>query len=112
MKVSTPQPRQPSQSKAERKLTKLMERIGGSLCTSMRDVPYLLVVVGDTRYSVSYFGKSRVFRLFFPFGAAAQTRLDFKEPAHVARFLKERSVACPAAAPERQITGWPKSGRK
>lgn len=76
-------------SKAERILTRLKINLGtGVLRTSNAGVPHLVIRKGTATYSICYFGKTRVLRVFSDYGSTGQERMDFKEGYQVVNWFR------------------------
>lgn len=72
-----------------RKRVELAARmLGGDARVSRSGVPHALVPIAGGRFaSVCWFGRGKVWRLFWPYGAVRQRRLDYTSPE-----LLERAV--------------------
>ncbi len=79
-------------NKPETMLNELKEvlLLKSTLRTSMRGVPHLLVTLNETIYSVCYFGKSRQFKIFYPYPSNNQQRAYCPTSNDVLRFFKSK----------------------
>ncbi len=59
----------------------------GTLRTSKRGVPHVLVNVEDTTYSIVWFKKTNIFRIFWPYPSDEQHKQDFDTPGKVIAFI-------------------------
>ena len=81
-------------SKSEWMLEKLQKKIPlfTELRFSIKGVPHLLLNGGDNIiYSICYFKKSRLFKIFYPYPAKKQTKVICKEWINVLEFFKFRN---------------------
>lgn len=60
----------------------------GKVRVSSSGTPHLVGSENGTSFSVGYFRRSDSYRVFFPYPASNQMRIDFKSPEEVSRFLK------------------------
>jgi hypothetical protein len=75
-------------TKAIQNLKQLEKEIKGSkIRVSSNGVPHLLFTAKSITYSVAYFGKSDTYRLFYPYPANIQTRLDFRFRTEIVSFF-------------------------
>lgn len=68
-------------------------RVNSRVRVSLRGVPHIVVDRKPFCYSVAYFGKTRVYRVFYPYAVfnSKQTKWDFKDEDEVIRFFTELS---------------------
>ncbi len=80
-------------SKAEHMLNWVKNGVyGAALKISLRGVPYLLIEREGIVYSVSYFGKSKKFRVFYPFMSNKQSKFDLKTRKNVIDFFQPKKA--------------------
>lgn len=61
---------------------------------SFRDVPHLLLELSNKiTYSICYFGKSKTWRIFYPYLGSNQQKKDFSSEEEVLKFLKDQLVS-------------------
>ena len=77
--------------KAERMLNWIKDRVFDSdLEISRRGVPHLLILREGTIYSVCYFSRSRMFRIFYPFGSFNEKKFDIKLRGEVVSYFTSK----------------------
>lgn len=62
-------------------------QLNGYVRTSARGVPHVVVSHKNKGYSICYFKKSDIFRVFFPYPNEIQTKTDFKTSSEVVEFI-------------------------
>ena len=78
-------------------LEKIAAQVGGAVRHSMGGVPHLVVTLGETTYSVTYFSSRRTLRVFSPYPGSSQTRHDFKQWPEVVTHLRAQNTTATTA---------------
>jgi len=71
------------------KVVKMETVLNGKSRLSNQCVPHILVEVGDTTYSICYFVKRNIWKVFFPYPSGNQTRMKFKTDNEVVEFFQD-----------------------
>lgn len=75
----------------------LLEKLNCEFLTprwSHSDVPHIVLQFRTQTYSVCYFGRDKVYRVFFPYGGSCtQRHYDCKTPQEVVDFVQLEGVA-------------------
>lgn len=56
---------------------------------SWRGVPHVVVTTGVSTFSVCYFRKARVYRVFSPYPSAAQVKVNLSDARDVVSYIKD-----------------------
>lgn len=59
------------------RMSEVARRLNGEYRVSRRGVPHVLITRGGVTYSVCYFKRSNLYRVFYPYGSSNQERRDF-----------------------------------
>ena len=65
----------------------------GTLRTSMRGVPHLVIRQGSKAVSVCWFGRTRSYKIFWPYPSSSQRRVNARTPAEVVSAVRGALVA-------------------
>lgn len=106
-----------AQRAIEGKVLRMAARLGGEYHTSQRGVPLIILRLGGRRsYSVCWFGRSKVWRVFYPWGEPGpQTKMDMATDAQLVEWVNsqrgKRRVAevrsfCFPPEPSIESDGW------
>ena len=83
-----PKPLQPVMSLLEKLSCKFLQ-----FRWSRRKVPHVVLQLGSKTYSICYFGKDGLYRVFYPYpGGSLQERHDCLTPRDVIAFICTRSI--------------------
>jgi hypothetical protein len=74
--------------KIAEKVRAMAEKLGGEFRISRKCVPSIFVKKEDMTFSIAWFEKDKVWKVFYPFGEVEQTKVRCESDEEVVTFLK------------------------